>query len=190
MSHPREADPMKLIASLFSPEKGLVERVIEELSGIFGPVDWISQECLFDRTRYYEKEMGWPLHRRFVSFERLISPEEIVSTKLRTNGVEQQYLREGKRRINIDPGYISPERLVLTTGKNYVHTTYLAKGIYGDLTLVFSKGHFKPLAWTYKDYADPVARGYFEKVRETYMQQRKEAMARGKEHDRLRQGGT
>lgn len=190
MSHPREPDPVKLIASLFSPEKGLVERVIGELSGMFGPVDRISEEYLFDRTRYYEKEMGWPLHRRFVSFERFIRPEQIVPTKLRTNRVEQQYLHEGKREINIDPGYISPERLVLATGKNYVHRIYLSEGIYADLTLVFSKGRFEPLMWTYKDYADPVIRGYFEKVRETYMKQRKEAMERGKEHDRLRQGGT
>lgn len=190
MSRPRDADPVKLMASLFSPEKGLVEQVIEELSGMFGPADWVSRECFFDRTRFYEKEMGWPLHRRFVSFERLIAPEEIVSIKLRTNGVEQRYQREGKRRINIDPGYISPERLVLATGKNYIHRIYLSGGIYADLTLIFSKGHFEPLAWTYKDYADPVIRGYFEKVREKYMKQRKEAMERGKEHDRVWQGGT
>lgn len=190
MSRPREPDPVKLIASLFFLEKGLAERVIEELSGMFGPVDWVSDECLFDRTRYYEKEMGWPLYRRFVSFERFIRPEQIVSTKLRTNGVEQQYLCEGKRRINIDPGYISPERLVLATGKNYIHRIYLSEGIYADLTLVFSKGRFEPLGWTYKDYADPVIRGYFEKVREIYMKQRKEAMERGKEHDRLRKGGA
>jgi hypothetical protein len=190
MSHPREPEPVKLTASLFSPEKDLVNLVIEELSGMFGPVDWRSPECFFDRTRYYEKEMGWPLHRRFISFEKLISPEEIVSIKLRTNGVEAQYVLEGKRRINIDPGYVSPERLILATGKNYVHRIYLSNGIYADLTLVFRRGRFEPLVWTYKDYSDPVARGYFEKVRETYMIQRREGMCCGQEHDRVRQGGT
>ncbi|HDZ23440.1 MAG: DUF4416 domain-containing protein [Thermoplasmata archaeon] len=190
MSHPCEPDPVKFIVSLFSAEKELVDRVIEELSGIFGPTDWISKECYFDRTRYYEKEMGWPLHRRFVSFEQLIVPENMVSAKLQTNSIEQRYLREGQRRINIDPGYVSPERLVLATGKNYIHRIYLSKGIYADLTLVFSKGHFEPLKWTYRDYADPEVRAYFETVRERYMKQRKEAMERGKEHDRLRQGGA
>jgi len=190
MSLPREPDPVKLIASLFSPEKGLLDRVVDELSGMFGMVDWISPECFFDRTRYYEKEMGWPLHRRFISFERLIRPEQLVSIKLRCNEVEKRYLHEGKRRINVDPGYISPERLVLATGKNYVHRIYLSKGIYADLTLVFRKGYFEPLAWTYKDYSDPVTRGHFRKLRDIYMIQRREEMCRGQEHDRLRQGGT
>jgi len=188
MSHPRDPDPVKLIVSLFSAEKPLVEQGIKELGNVLGPVDWISEECFFDRTRYYEKEMGWPLHRRFLSFERLINPEDIVPAKLKTNRMERHFSRGGKRRLNIDPGYISPERLVLATGKNYVHRIYLSKGIYADLTLIFSRGHFRPLQWTYKDYADPATRGYFEKVRERYMKQRKEAQGRGKKHDRLRQG--
>ncbi len=174
MSSPRESEPVKLIASLFSPEKDLVEAVVDELSGPFGPVDWISRECFFDRTRYYEREMGWPLHRRFVSFERLIHPEDIVDTKLRTNECEQKYLRGKTRRINIDPGYISAERLVLATGKNYVHRIYLSRGIYADLTLVFHKGHFETLPWTFKDYAEPWIREELRKVRETYMGERKE----------------
>lgn len=190
MSLPLEPEPVKLIASLFSSEKNLLERVIDELSGIFGRVDWISPESLFDRTRYYENEMGWPLHRRFISFERLIHPEQIVEIKLRCNRLENQYTHEGKRRINIDPGYISAERLILATGKNYVHRIYLSKGIYADLTLVFRKGCFEPLAWTYKDYSDPITRGYFKKIRDIYMIQRREGMCRDQEHDRLRQGRT
>jgi len=190
MSHPRDGEPVKLVASLFSPEKRLLEEIIEKLGDLFGPVDGRSPDCFFDRTRYYEREMGWPLHRCFISFERLMNPEEIVFTKLCTNDVEHRFLRNGKRRVNIDPGYISPERLVLATGKNYVHRIYLSKGIYADLTLVFTKGHFEPLRWTYRDYADPVTRGYFEEVRGRYMKQRREAMEGGKKHDRLRNGGT
>lgn len=173
MSKPREPDPVKLITSLFSPEKAVLEKTIEELSELFGPIDWISPELFFDRTRYYEREMGWPLYRRFASFERLIRPETLTSVKLQTNAVEKQYEENGKRKVNIDPGCISPERLILATGKNYVHRVYLSRGIYADLTLVFQRGHFQPLAWTYKDYADPEIRGWFEKVRENYMMQRR-----------------
>lgn len=173
MSQPREPDSVKLIASLFSPEKALLEKAMEELSGLFSPADWMSPELFFDRTRYYEKEMGWPLFRRFVSFERLIHPEEMVPVKLRTNEVEKGYTNNGKRKVNIDPGCISAERLILATGKNYVHRVYLSRGIYADLTLVFHRGHFRPLPWTYNDYADPEVRRWFERVREIYMKQRK-----------------
>lgn len=171
MSTPKEADDVKLMASLFSPEEEILEEVTLGLQSMHGPLDWISPPLLFDRTRYYESEMGWPLHRRFLSFKRLIRPEAIVDIKLQTNELEKSFLREGKRRVNIDPGYIALERLILATGKNYTHRIYLSKGIYADLTLVFHQGSFQTLAWTYRDYADPVVIGYFNKVRERYKNQ-------------------
>jgi hypothetical protein len=171
VSTPFEPEDVKLVCSLFSPQETLMDRVIGELQGSLGPLEWRSPRLSFDRTRYYEKEMGWPLHRLFVAFRTLISPEAIVDVKLATNQVEQKYLVRGNRQINIDPGYVSLERLVLATGKNYTHRIYLSKGIYADLTLVFHKGSFKPLDWTYRDYADPEVIGYFNEIRERYKAQ-------------------
>ena len=171
MSKPRESDKVKLISSLFSTEKDLINRVIDELIGLFGIPDVITPWLMFDRTRYYEKEMGWPLHRRFVTFNELISPEDLVDKKLKTNKIEEKYSTEGKRRINIDPGYICLERLVLATGKNYTHRIYLSKGIYADLTLVFNKGTFKPLEWSYRDYSDNESIKFFNEEREKYKNQ-------------------
>jgi hypothetical protein len=174
MSHPREPDSVKLISSVFSPEKAFLDKVIDDLSGIYGPTDRISPELFFDRTRDYAREMGWPLHRRFVSFTELVPVDHIVDIKLKTNEIEQQNLRDGNRVVNIDPGYICPERLILATGKNYVHRVYLSKGIYADLTLIFQKGSFRPLKWTYPDYAAPEVIGFFDDVREQYMKQLRE----------------
>lgn len=171
MSQPETSDDVKLIMSLFSPEKELVESVMEQLPDIYGETDWISPEVFFDRTRYYEKEMGWPLYRRFLSFKNLIPPEMLVDVKLKTNGIENSYLNGPKRRINIDPGYISLERLVLATGKNYIHRIYLGKGIYADLTLVFKRGGFVTLDWTYPDYADPEMIDSFNTIRNQYLEQ-------------------
>ena len=174
MSQPREPDPVKLIASIFTPKEDLIREVINELSLRYGPVDWESPPMFFDRTRYYEREMGWPLHRRFVSFEQLISPDYLVNVKLETNELESRYLQEGSRLVNIDPGYIGLERLVLATGKNYVHRIYLGKGIYADLTLIYKKGSFRSLDWTYKDYANPKMIEMFNNVRKRYTEQLKE----------------
>jgi hypothetical protein len=171
MSSPREADEVKLISSIFSPQEKLVETAIGRLEEMFGPSDWRSSLVLFDRTRYYEKEMGWPLHRRFVSFRDLIRPKALVDVKLRTNEMEATFVREGKRTVNIDPGYICMERLVLATGKNYTHRIYLAKGIYADLTLVFHKSGFRPLEWTYRDYAEEGLISQFNEIRARYKEQ-------------------
>jgi hypothetical protein len=170
VSTPQEARKVKLISSLFSPEEGLIDTVIKEMEEHFGPVDWVSGKLFFDRTRYYEREMAWPLHRRFVTFFKLIKPDSIVDIKLVTNRIEREHLVDTKRRINIDPGYISLERLILATGKNYIHRIYLAKGIYADLTLIFHGGTFKPLSWTYPDYADERVIGMFNIVRSAYLQ--------------------
>ena len=176
MSTPREPEPVKLIAGIFSAKEDLIERAIRDLEAMFGPLDWKSAGLFFDRTRYYEKEMGWPLFRRFIAFRDLIRPESIVAVKRRTNELEKCYGREGKRAVNIDPGYICMERLVLATGKNYTQRIYLSEGVYADLTLVFQKGCFTPLPWTYKDYSDPFLIEQFHEIRERY-----KAQVRGRE---------
>jgi hypothetical protein len=73
--------------------------------------------------------------------------------------------------INIDPGYIALERLVLATGKNYTHRIYLSHGIYADLTLIFHGKSFKAIEWTYRDYGDPVTIEYLNEVRSRYKAQ-------------------
>lgn len=160
-----------MISSLFSPQKGLIDGAIGEMEGVLGPTDWVSPWLLFDRTRYYEREMGWPLHRRFISFRRLIRPEQIVWVKQETNALETRTQREGRRQVNVDPGYVSLERMVLATGKNYTHRIYLSQGIYADLTLVFHKGTYRTLPWTYRDYGSQEMIAMFNGVRARYKEQ-------------------
>ena len=169
MSIPKEPPKVKLISSLFSPEEGLLDRVILEMEDHFGPADWKSEKMVFNRTRYYANEMGWPLFRRFISFSRLKAPDALVDIKLLTNKLEQGHRARTRRTINIDPGYLSLERLILATGKNYIHRIYLNRGIYADLTLVFHAGTFKPLPWTYPDYANEKVIRYFNTVRTEYL---------------------
>jgi hypothetical protein len=171
MSKPSEPEDVKLVCSLFSSSEDLIDTVIAEMEETLGPTDWKSPRLHFDRTTYYAEEMGWPLHRLFLSFRDLIRPDDLVDIKLKTNDLEQAHLKNGNRTINIDPGYVCLERLVLATGKNYTHRIHLSKGIYADLTLVFQRGCFTFLDWTYRDYADPEIIAFFNAIRETYKKQ-------------------
>jgi len=85
----------------------------------------------------------------------LVRPESLPDVKHFTNHLEIELSRVGKRRVNLDPGLLSAERLVLATGKNYTHRIYLRDGIYADLTLLYEKGAYRTLPWTYPDYQDP-----------------------------------
>lgn len=172
MSTPSEPEDVKRIVSLISRERSVLDRALQELEAGLGPADWTSPPLSFGRTRYYEREMGAPLVRRFAAFQRLMRPEEIVEAKLETNRLEdRRRRRDGTRTVNVDPGYLSLERLVLATGKNYTHRIYLSLGVYADLTLVFHRRTFRPLPWTYPDYADPGVIEMFNDVRARYKMQ-------------------
>jgi hypothetical protein len=171
LSELTQPEPVKLFVGAFAADPRVLGEVEALLAGKFGLVDWRSPPLRFDRTRYYEKEMGWPLHRRFVAFERLIPPESLVDVKLAAHEIEEAYTDSGRRRVNIDPGYLCAERLVLATGKNYIHRIYLGRGVYADLTLVFSRGSFKRLDWTYPDYGAPEMIAHFNELRARYMTQ-------------------
>ena len=107
----------------------------------------------FGHSDYYKKEMGNNLKRMVIGFKNLIERDRLVEIKIFTNSLEEQFSIEGMRTVNIDPGYISGEHLVLATGKGFYHRPYLGKGVYADLTLVYQQNKFRALEWTYPDYA-------------------------------------
>jgi hypothetical protein len=168
MSQPHPPQPAKLVIGLFTSEKSLLEPIAEILENRFGPIDQISRWFPFDFTNYYETEMGGPLFRRLITFKPLIPQESLPEVKRFTNGIEQKYVMENRRRVNIDPGYLLLERFVLATGKNFTHRIYMSQGIYADLTLIYTKGDFQTLPWTYPDYAGEDIRGFLRMVRKKY----------------------
>lgn len=169
MSIPRPPKQAKLVIGVFLKDKKLLEPLAKELIAEFGPVDIISQWFLFDYTSYYEPEMGSPLFRRMLVFKKHIEQTSLAQIKIFTNEVETRYSKSGKRDVNIDPGYMLHERFVLATGKNYTHRIYIGNGVYADLTLIYQKGEFKILPWTYPDYADKKMLSFLKNVRDKYV---------------------
>lgn len=169
MSTPREPMKAKLIIGLFMKYKNMLQPFAEKLQHAFGPLDMVSSWIPFNYTSYYETEMGTPLFRRILTFEKLVAQDELAEIKIYTNKLELQFLEHGKRQINADPGILSHERFVLATGKNFSHRIYLKNGIFADLTLIFTQGKFQELPWTYPDYRDKSILSFLEKVRGKYL---------------------
>ncbi len=168
MSEPKLPVPAKLFVSIFAYEDRLIEKAIKRLESNLGPHDIKGPLLPFDRTNYYESEFGPNLVRRFVSFKHLIDQGIIASIKHLAWKIEKEMSIERRRLVNIDPGYILLERLVLVTFKNFSHRLYLGQGVYGEVTLIFRKGQFESLPWTYPDYASQEAREIFLKMRLRY----------------------
>jgi len=169
MSIPQTPKPAKLVVGLFMNDKSLLEPAAGDLSNAFGPIDLAGPWFRFDFTDYYGPEMGAPLFRRVLAFKNHIQQHDLADIKLITNDFEQKYLKNGCRRVNIDPGYLVPERFVLATAKNFTHRISIGNGIYADLTLIYTRRGFQTLPWTYPDYAEKNMLSFLAKVRSKYI---------------------
>jgi len=169
MGKPKEPKPARLFMSLIASEDEFFRQGVQDLCSTFGEVDCSSDRFPFDFTDYYGKEMGENLFRYFVSFERLIPMPLLPDIKQATNHLEGKYARpNGNRRINIDPGYLGLEHVILATTKGYTHRPYLRDGIYADLTLIYRNKSFLPLEWTYPDYRQEEIIKLFNQFRKKY----------------------
>ena len=169
MSTPALPAPARAFLSVLSARweafwPGLKPRLVD----IFGGVDYESEPVPFTRTDYYDAELGRPITRRILSFDRPMAMDSLPGIKLATNALELEWSRDGRRLFNLDPGYVTCERLVLATGKNFTHRVYLDRGIWADLTLIFHRGDWFDLPWTFPDYASPEIKRHLTRIREMY----------------------
>jgi len=169
MSQPAAPQAAKLVIGVFTRDASLFAPVMKNLIHEFGDIDLMSAWMPFDFTDYYEREMGPGLRRRMTAFKALIDQDGLSSVKQKTNAIEEIFSEQGKRMANIDPGYMLRERFVLATGKNFAHRIYIGDHIYADLTLVFQKGTFQSLPWTYPDYQAADMQSFLCRARDKYI---------------------
>ncbi|MCL5036800.1 MAG: DUF4416 family protein [Chloroflexi bacterium] len=144
--------PVKFLAAILYNDEKAADEAVKKLVEIFGPVDFESSSFPFDFTDYYENEMGGPLFRKFVSFKNLRLPDFLLEAKIECARLEAGSAVDGKRTVNIDPGYIDHFKLVLASFKFGGQKIYMGGGIYADMTLWYSKGSFEPFAWSFPDF--------------------------------------
>lgn len=169
MSTPSMPVPARAFLSVLSARRDEFWSALKpRLVDIFGDVDYESEPIPFTQTGYYDAELGSPIFRQILSFDRPMDMDCLPEAKLATNSLEKDWTRDGRRLFNLDPGYITAERLVLATGKNFSHRVYLGRGIWADLTLIFHKGDWFDLPWTFPDYASPEIKGHLTRIREMY----------------------
>ena len=173
MGEIHEPIPVKPIcAILYAPSLNPAE-IKEKLISMLGSIERESGIFPFDYTTYYEKEMGADLQKQYMSFEKLMHPGKLPDLKLGTNAIESEWSRDGKRSVNLDPGYITAAKLVLASTKDFAHRVYLGDSIYGDVQLRFTRGAFQVAEWTYPDYQSEMALQFFTAVRERFNEQDK-----------------
>lgn len=153
------------VGALFvSPEA--FDAALPDLCRSFGSVLCCSDPYPWDRSAYYLDEMGGPLQRRFVFFGPPGDTSGLVQAKHATVAIEQRLSVGEKRKINLDPGYVTLAKVVLASRKNYSHRIHIGDRVFAEVELYCEAGGFKPLPYTYFDYREAHCIGIFDSVRQ------------------------
>jgi hypothetical protein len=165
---------VKYVAALLLSQGLEAEKVVAGgLEGLAGPVDYRGPERAFERTDYYEMEMGPGLRRLLVSFEPLGEATSLVRVKLAAARLEAEFSEGGRRRVNIDPGYIDYFKLVLASFKEGPQKIYLGEGVWADPVLLFENGAWRPLPWSFPDFRAGTYEDELCAIRHAYRLQRR-----------------
>ncbi len=153
----------KLFCGLMYADRRVLEAAVSELEKRFGEVELESEEFEFGFTDHYLLEFGIGLKKRFVVFKIPVNRDELPDIKIFTCDLERRTGSGGKRRINIDPGYVTLNSVVVASTKEFASRIYLGKGIFGDLQLVLKKDDAQLMPYTYADYR--LMKDFFHKLR-------------------------
>lgn len=148
--------------------QGEVEARIQEK---LGPIDLRSPFFPFSEfSSYYAREMGPEIWKYFAAVHEELSMDQLSQVKLFAEDLEIEFAvteqgRGAKRNVNLDPGYVTGWSVVLSTVKNRAHRVYLGQGIFAEVTLLYQKGGYSRLPWTYPDYDTTLAQDFFLETR-------------------------
>jgi hypothetical protein len=162
--------PVLLIVAACSRHETALEWAGERSAERYGPIVFASPAFDFTETDYYTATMGPGLKKQFLAFEQLMDSAALASIKRETNDWESEYAAAGQhaevRPLNLDPGYITPAKLVLASTKDHAHRIYLRDGIFAEVTLVYRQRKWQPVEWTYPDYRRDDYQRFFTQCRE------------------------
>ena len=145
-------EPVKLVVSIIYRDEPVRSDAKEFMMRRWGLIDYESDPVPFTGTEKFTEEMGTPLFRTFVSFTRLVDPGEIALIKMACLGLEERFRYQGKRRVNLDPGYLDFFKVVFTSTRYAGQRVYHSAGIYLDTVLFFVKEKIQPFPWSTPDF--------------------------------------
>jgi hypothetical protein len=134
----------------------------------FGEIALKSLPFAFDTSDYYAPEMGEGLRRTWYAFRELCGADTVAETRLRTGEIESRFAIEGRRRVNLDPGYLDLGKLVLASLKEAPDKIYMGEGVWAHTCLRFRAGEFTAPDHSFPDFKDGRFDFFMLEARELY----------------------
>ena len=146
-------------------DRNIYEKAVNDLINEFGGMEKESFEYNFDKfTSYYEKEMGKNLIKKIIIFKKEITEKDLIEIKKFIAEIEKKYSVKNKRKINIDPGYISKDKVVLASFKKKDFKKELGGWIYAHEVLRFEKNKIITFFHTFPDFKNNKIQEFFFKA--------------------------
>jgi hypothetical protein len=161
---PASSPSALLFAGALYRDETAYRSALELLERTFGPIVFESLPIAW-HSSHYREELGWPITRRFVLFRDPVRQDALAEIKLATCEIERGLSEEGRRRVNLDPGYLTAAKVVLASTKDYSHRIYLGNGVFAETTLYFRDGAFRGHLFTYPDFLNENVAGLFGEMR-------------------------
>jgi len=149
-----EARPAVLMVSVLYASDGILEESVRRLEEAFGPVALRSDPYAFDMSDYYRPEMGDGLRRVWLAFEQPVPPDGLADWKLECASIEEDMTEDGRRRANLDPGYLDFGKLVLASFKEAPDKIYMGRGVWAHTCLRYGHGRFTAPDHSFPDFRD------------------------------------
>ncbi|MDO8740929.1 MAG: DUF4416 family protein [Candidatus Woesearchaeota archaeon] len=160
------AHPAKLLIGIMFSDKKLYSNAMNDLKSRFGDIEAESKEYEFSKiTDYYADEMGSRILKKFLVFKNKINKDDLAGIKLFTIEVENKYKRYKKRKVNIDPGCLTNDSLVLASfkkGTNYKEQ--ISERVYAHKVLEFRKNEAIMFWHTFPDYREKKNQDFIKKI--------------------------
>jgi hypothetical protein len=162
----------RLIISALYSHIDAVADALNKLERQFGRIQCETIDIPYTNTEKYSEEMGDNLMRRFFSFDKPVSRDILPDIKPVLTKIENQLGDRVQdftfRTINLDPGIMSAENVVMASNHEYNHRIYIGKGVFADIQLIWARGTFRQLPWTHPDFCHEEAVDFFMRVRESF----------------------
>ena len=170
MGTPHPHPPTLLIAAIFSRHSQALDWALERIATAWGAILCASERFEVTETAYYHRLMGDSLRKQLLAIDGPFDPARLADVKLQSNAWEAEYAGlhnfPEPRPLNIDPGYVTPMKVVLASTKDRAHRIYLRDGIYAEACLYYHNRTWQGRPWTYPDYLRADYHAFLLEVRE------------------------
>lgn len=169
MGQLREHPPVLLLTSVITRHAAALAWARQRCETTWGPIALQSPTFAVTETDYYTPTMGPNLGKTFLAFADRYDPGEVAATKHQTNAWEAEYAALGRhaepRPLNLDPGYLTAAKLVLSSTKDHSHRIYVGQGMYAEITLIYRHGTWQTHQFTFPDYRRADYHAFFTQCR-------------------------